>query len=102
MTSQTHEVRVALPVPVRIYAHNEPTSAAEADHGGLQLVVVAALLLALTVSAIHDVLDALPNRLRDEGFMLSVVENAAIENLAGVIGVTSEPVQLADTQRLGR
>lgn len=97
----TDEVGVGPAVAAPGLVHQQPRAAQPADHGGLQMVVVQALLLAVAVG-IQDVLDLLPGLGIHQGLMLAGILHALEGDNAAVVGVAQQSMQPVLAQGLGR
>lgn len=96
-----HEVGVGPAVATPGLVHQQPRATQPTDHGGLQVVVVQALLLTVAVG-IQDVLDLLPGLGIDQGLMLAGVLHALEGDDAAVVGMAQQSMQPVLAQGLGR
>ncbi|BDA65606.1 hypothetical protein MANAM107_24400 [Actinomyces capricornis] len=101
LAAGTDEVGIGPAMATPGLVHQQPRAAQPTHHGGLQMVVVQALLLPMTMRR-QDVLDLLPGHLIDQGLMLAGILHTLEGNHPAVVGMAQQSMQPVFAQGLGR
>src|SRR5262249_48704025 len=96
MAADAQEVPVGGPVAVLGLGADQAALAAAAVDGALEVVVVGPLLLAGGVLCVEHSLDPVPGLDADERLVGAWVVDAAVADVALVVGVVEQPMELRD------